>query len=55
VAWVVPYAGFSVATLGTGFLIWKWNLLHQHLPASASEISVGVDGLRERIRRETEY
>jgi cytochrome c-type biogenesis protein CcmH/NrfF len=55
VAWVVPIVIFFLATLGTGLLIWKWKIRYQYFFASAAQMSVCEDLLRERIRRETEY
>jgi cytochrome c-type biogenesis protein CcmH len=56
VAWIVPIAGFLLATLGTGILIRMWKLRggRQTLTTAAAS-PVGTDALRERIRRETEY
>ncbi len=55
VAWVVPIAVFFLATIGTGLVIRKWKLRYRHLYANAAETCVGLDALRDRIRRETTY
>jgi cytochrome c-type biogenesis protein CcmH/NrfF len=56
VAWIAPIAVFLLATLGVGFLIRIWKLRSERdVPVSAGGPDVGGDGLRERIRRETEY
>lgn len=58
VAWIMPFAVFFLATLGTGVLIYFWKkrtVLHPP-PASATGIlDADRDAMRERIRRETEY
>ena len=57
VAWIAPMAVFLMATIGTGFLIRMWKLRSgARVPVStAGAGGADGDGLRERIRRETEY
>lgn len=59
VAWIMPYAVFILAILGTGVLIyfWKRRSLLNPPPASAAGGSFDAEkeAVRERIRRETEY
>jgi cytochrome c-type biogenesis protein CcmH len=56
VAWIAPVAVFLMATVGTGFLIRVWKLRSgKRTPVSAAGgVDADVDGMRERIRRETE-
>lgn len=59
-AWVVPFAIFAGAIVGTFGLVQLWKRRYAadgtHLPAeSSSGISPHEAALRERIRRETEY
>jgi cytochrome c-type biogenesis protein CcmH len=56
VAWIVPVSLFLLATLGTVFIVHRWNRRTQ--PAIAgmpSAPQASSDELRDRIRRETEY
>jgi cytochrome c-type biogenesis protein CcmH/NrfF len=56
VAWIVPLGLFVLATLGTAILIRVWKLRGmKQLPVVGGPGVVGVDAMRERIRRETEY
>ena len=59
VAWIAPMAAFLLATVGLGFLIRTWTVRPgRRVPASSASAAaqnVGDAGLRERIRRETEY
>ncbi|WP_213803408.1 cytochrome c-type biogenesis protein CcmH [Granulicella sp. dw_53] len=56
VAWIVPLVLFVLGTLGTAVLIRVWKLRSgRHIPISAAVGASNVDGMRERIRRETEY
>ena len=58
VAWIMPYAVFILAILGTGILIyfWKRRSLLNAPPASATgSFDEDKEAMRERIRRETEY
>jgi cytochrome c-type biogenesis protein CcmH/NrfF len=57
VAWIMPYAVFILAILGTGILIyfWKRRSLLNAPSATTTGTDVERDAMRERIRRETEY
>lgn len=58
VAWIMPYAVFILAILGTGILVyfWKRRSLLNAPPASATgSFDADKEAIRERIRRETEY
>jgi cytochrome c-type biogenesis protein CcmH/NrfF len=56
VAWIVPLGLFVLATVGTAILIRVWKLRGmKQLPVAGGPGVVGVDAMRERIRRETEY
>lgn len=58
VAWIMPFAVFFFATLGTGILIYVWKLRSKsQLPPgnTAGSMDADSDAMRERIRRETEY
>ena len=56
VAWIAPMAVFLLATIGTGFLVKMWSARSaQRRAVSAAGPVMGGDGVRERIRRETEY
>jgi cytochrome c-type biogenesis protein CcmH/NrfF len=57
VAWITPLAAFLLATVGVGFLIRVWKLRSvRPIPAVGGRAGdAGVDAMRERIRRETEY
>ncbi len=61
VAWIMPFAVFFLATIGTGVVIRTWKLRgtnpgapFQSL-ASETWVSPETNALRDRIRRETEY
>jgi cytochrome c-type biogenesis protein CcmH len=58
-AWIVPFALFALAILGTFGMVQLWKRRYAadaaHLPAEVSGISAQEAALRERIRRETEY
>ncbi len=56
VAWITPLAVFFLATVGTGFLIrvWKLRSVQSHVGDGAVH-DAGLDAVRDRIRRETEY
>ena len=53
VAWIMPFAVFLLATLGTALLIRKWKLRTVAMPATPT--TPGYDKLRDRIRKETEF
>jgi cytochrome c-type biogenesis protein CcmH len=53
VAWIMPYAVFFVAIVGTGFLIHYWKR-RQAAPLAAAPVIPGSDSVRDRIRRDTE-
>jgi cytochrome c-type biogenesis protein CcmH/NrfF len=56
VAWITPLAVFFLATVGTGFLIRVWKLRSVQSHAGQGAIhDAGLDAMRDRIRRETEY
>lgn len=58
VAWIVPFAIFFLATIGTAILVRVWKLRkagHMVLTPAAGPGNPAADALRERIRRETEY
>jgi cytochrome c-type biogenesis protein CcmH len=57
VAWITPLAVFLLATVGVGFLIRTWKLRNvQPIPAGGGRAGdAGVDAVRDRIRKETEY
>jgi cytochrome c-type biogenesis protein CcmH/NrfF len=56
VAWIAPIAVFILATLGTAVLVRVWTLRSsRRVPTGLASGAAGVDALRERIRRETEY
>ena len=62
VAWIMPYAVFILAILGTGILVyfWKRRSLLNAPPASGTgsfdaALNADKEAMRERIRRETEY
>jgi cytochrome c-type biogenesis protein CcmH/NrfF len=58
VAWIMPYAVFILAILGTGILVyfWKRRSLLNAPPASGTDsFDAEKEAMRERIRRETEY
>jgi cytochrome c-type biogenesis protein CcmH/NrfF len=56
VAWIMPLAVFLLATIGTAFLIrvWKLRSVQGHAGQGAVH-DAGLDAVRDRIRRETEY
>ena len=54
VAWIVPFAVFTLAIFGVAFLIRYWKRRHDTLiPATAAAPS--VDPMHDRIRRDTDY
>lgn len=57
VAWIMPFAIFFLATIGTAVVIRVWKL--RTAPGksfkTAGPGNPAADALRERIRRETEY
>jgi len=56
VAWIAPLAVFFLGTIGTAVLIRVWKLrTSQRTPMRLADGVAGVDEMRERIRRETEY
>ena len=56
VAWVIPLVIFVLATLGTAVLIRVWKLRSGQRAVPVLPVSgAGMDAMRERIRRETEY
>ncbi len=56
VAWITPLAVFFLATIGTAVLIRVWKLRSsQRRPVAALRGDAGLDAVRARIRRETEY
>jgi cytochrome c-type biogenesis protein CcmH len=57
-AWIAPMAVFLLATAGTGVLITMWRKRTATRSIAAGlpvDLTSGDDGLRARIRRETEY
>ncbi len=57
-AWIVPIAVFVLALAGTAVLIHRWKGRHMVAAAGAPGLtydSSAGDGMRERIRRETEF
>jgi cytochrome c-type biogenesis protein CcmH/NrfF len=60
-AWIVPFAVFLLATVGTFAIVWMWKRRYGTLIAapalagSSSQLTPEEAALRERIRRETEY
>jgi cytochrome c-type biogenesis protein CcmH/NrfF len=58
VAWIMPYAVFIFAILGTGVLIYFWkrrSLLNPPAASATGSFDADKEAMRERIRRETEY
>ena len=56
VAWIIPLAVFFLATVGTAFLIRVWKLRSvQSLAGQGAVHDAGLDAVRDRIRKETEY
>jgi cytochrome c-type biogenesis protein CcmH/NrfF len=56
VAWIAPLGVFFLATIGTAVLIRVWKLRSsQRRPLAMPRGDAGLDAMRERIRRETEY
>jgi cytochrome c-type biogenesis protein CcmH/NrfF len=56
VAWIMPLSVFFFATVGTAVLIRVWKLRSsQRVPLAMPRDDKGLDVMRERIRRETEY
>ena len=56
VAWIAPLGVFFLATIGTAVLIRVWKLRSsQRRPLAMPQGDAGLDAMRERIRRETEY
>jgi cytochrome c-type biogenesis protein CcmH len=58
VAWIMPYAVFILAILGTGILIYFWkrrSLLNPSTASATNAFNPEKEAMRERIRRETEY
>ena len=53
IAWIMPYAIFFLAIIGTGFLIHHWKR-RQAIPLAAAPAIPGRDPMRDRIRRDTE-
>jgi cytochrome c-type biogenesis protein CcmH/NrfF len=58
VAWIVPFAVFFLATIGTAVIVRVWKM--RTAPGTEALKAAGpgnpaADALRERIRRETEY
>lgn len=58
VAWIMPFAVFFMATVGTAVLIKVWRARHAATPvmarAAGGETSE-AEAMRARIRRETEF
>lgn len=62
VAWIIPFAVFFLATVGTAFTVWSWRRRTLRL-APPDPFTTGdpalmnseAQALRERIRQETEY
>lgn len=56
-AWIVPFAIFALAIVGTVAMVQLWKRRYAAVPDSlpAAGISPQESALRERIRRETEY
>ncbi len=59
VAWIMPFAVFFLATIGTAVVVRAWKM---RTPATSETTlkaagpgNPAADALRERIRRETEY
>ena len=56
VAWIAPLAVFFLATIGTGILIRVWKLRSVKSIAGVGAVhDAGLDAVRDRIRKETEY
>jgi cytochrome c-type biogenesis protein CcmH/NrfF len=56
VAWITPLAVFFLATVGTAFLIRVWKLRSvQSIAGEGAMHDAGLDAVRDRIRKETEY
>lgn len=56
VAWITPMAVFFLATVGTAFLIRVWKLRSvRSIPGVGAVHDAGLDAVRDRIRKETEY
>ena len=58
VAWIMPYAVFILAILGTGVLVYFWkrrSLLNAPPASGTGSFDADREAVRERIRRETEY
>src|ERR1700712_5198432 len=54
VAWIVPFAVFTLAIFGVAFLIRYWKRRHDPLtPATVAAPS--LDTMHDRIRRDTDY
>jgi cytochrome c-type biogenesis protein CcmH len=55
-AWIIPVAVFVLAILGTAFLIRRWKGRHMlAMPGAPALPYEGMDDVRDRIRRETEF
>ena len=57
-AWIVPFAVFFLATIGTAVVVRLWksrSVQPAHLVTGAIRGNAAADALRDRIRRETEY
>jgi cytochrome c-type biogenesis protein CcmH/NrfF len=57
VAWIMPFAVFFLATIGTAVIVrvWKLRTVPGTTLKAAGPGNPAADALRERIRRETEY
>jgi cytochrome c-type biogenesis protein CcmH/NrfF len=57
VAWIVPFAVFTLAIFGVAFLIRYWKRRHDRLfPAPADTMAMPAhDPMHDRIRRDTDY
>ena len=56
-AWIAPVAVFLLATVGTAGLVvmWRKRTVPRATAGAPPAMAAGDAGLRERIRRETEY
>jgi cytochrome c-type biogenesis protein CcmH/NrfF len=57
VAWIVPFAVFTLATLGVALLIRFWKRRHDRITPATPGVpsSYSDSSLKDRIRRDTDY